>query len=223
MMKIQHALILSAGFGTRLKPITDTIPKVLVPVAGVAMLDRCVALLMQNGIKKIYVNTHYLSEKVQQHIQNANYDAEVISVHEEVILGTGGGIRNIFTKFDKEPLLVMNCDAFFYDENPLVNLISKWDGESMKFLALLRPVDGAKKGDFSIDEFGCLSRHEPRGYKFVGCYIISSQVMEKSPEGFFPITDIIFNYSREFFGIVNATRWLDIGTHDDLKLANTNN
>ncbi|MBU1172533.1 MAG: phosphotransferase [Proteobacteria bacterium] len=104
------AFILAAGYGTRLKPYTDSIPKPLFTVCGKAILDRTIDQLIYSGCQGIIINTHHLHEQIEHHIQKKRYPVPVVTRHEKEILDTGGGIRNVADFLGSEPFLVVNGD-----------------------------------------------------------------------------------------------------------------
>lgn len=104
------ALLLAAGFGSRLRPLTDNIPKCLVPIHGKPLLDYWLDLLIPNGIDRILINTHYLSDKVQQHISQSRWHGHIDQVHETKLLGTGGTLRANAHYFSNEAFFVAHAD-----------------------------------------------------------------------------------------------------------------
>ena len=228
--KIKTAMILGAGFGTRLKPLTDNIPKVLIKVAGISMLERIIIQLKAVGINKIIINTHYLHEKVDAFVQNIK-GIEVFLSHEPVILGTGGGILKAMQDFDIQQMLVVNCDCLLYANNdfsPYSQLIEAWKSDEMVMLALLHdkmklpyPI---QQGDFNLNENNLLIRDKSNDnkYIFLGAYILNKSIFKNHKPTFFPITDIIYNPDQELLpikGIVNSHQWFDTGNHKCLEIA----
>lgn len=108
---MKEGMILAAGFGTRLKPLTDTLPKALAPINGRPLLDIVICKFIDAGIKKIIINTHYLSNKIEEFLAGKNYPAEIIVSHEDDILGTGGGISKIREFISGDNFLVHNVDV----------------------------------------------------------------------------------------------------------------
>ena len=121
--KLTQAFILAAGFGTRLKPLTDNLPKALVKINGIAMLEILIEKLIQYGIQKIVINTHHFADKIEQFINDKKFDAEIILSYENKILDTGGGILHAKKYFDlQNNILIHNVDIIsnldlqkFYD------------------------------------------------------------------------------------------------------------
>ena len=134
---ISTGMILAAGFGTRLKPITLNKPKALVEVGGIPMLQRIIDQFRDLGIKKIIINTHYLAEQIEQFV-NKIKDIEILLSYEPNILDTGGGILNAITKFNIDTLLTVNCDCLLIADNtnPLNQLMENWNYKKMEILLL---------------------------------------------------------------------------------------
>ncbi len=230
--KLTTALILGAGFGSRLKPITDSTPKILVEVAGIPMLDRIITQLKNTGIKRVVINTHYLHEKVENYIKKIK-DIEIILSYEPVILGTGGGVLQAMELANTEELLIINCDCLLYsnkENKPFKQLLSKWNPEKMSMLALLHNKSDLpyplEKGDFNLDENNSLIYQTilPKQYIFLGCYVISKDVFKGMKIAYFPITDIFHKPSADllpFVGIVNKYKWFDTGNLKCLEVANS--
>lgn len=228
--KITTAMILGAGFGTRLKPLTDDTPKVLIKVAGVPMLMRIVDQLKLIGINKVIINTHYLPDKVAKFASGID-GIKIVLSHEPVILGTGGGILQAMQLYHVNEMLIINCDCLLYAPNniqPLNQLLEAWDAKTMSVLALLHDKLklslSIEKGDFNLDENQQLiyvTAYEKR-YIFLGAYILSRKIFKGREPVFFPITDIIqsIDSSLLFFkGVINQHQWFDTGNHECLAIA----
>ena len=111
-MKINTALILCAGFGRRLNPITFKTPKPLLKIKNLTLLERCINLVNSLGIKKVLINSFYLKEKIYEFIQNNDFDLEIEVIEDgNKILNTGGGILNLIDKSDEENYLIFNSDT----------------------------------------------------------------------------------------------------------------
>ena len=106
------ALILAAGFGTRLRPFTENTPKPLFTVAGISLLDILIGNLQEAGCSAVMVNTHHLHEKIEAHLAGKQYEIPVTTRHEPEILGTGGAIKNVADFWDERPFMVINSDIF---------------------------------------------------------------------------------------------------------------
>lgn len=226
--KPTKAVILAAGFGSRLRPITDTTPKALVEVAGKPMLLRNIELVKSLGIKDVIINTHYLADQINDFCRNIE-DTNITLVHEPEILETGGGILNIMSTIANEPLLVVNSDVVLQSNNahPLSELVNSWDSQNMELLALLeqnRTQYKRSNGDFNLSNTGkLLNEGEKKDYIFMGAYIISPEFFKGYNVHKFRVPEIIFKANGEdhkFFGIENTSTWFDIGSKESLEVAN---
>lgn len=226
---IKTAMILAAGFGKRLRPITESVPKALVPVDNRKMLDIIIAQIRGLGIDKIIINTHYLAEQIADHIKKYK-DFEIIISYEKEILGTGGGILNAMEKISQETYLVVNCDCLLLSDNginPLLQLSQVWNPDKMDFLLLSHPLEKApfhkKSGDYNLDKSGKIVKGMGKQhYIWSGAYIVKPEFFEGYQIQHFPITDITFSESKKdrCYGVINKGDWVDIGSLEALEYAN---
>lgn len=220
---IDAAMVLSAGFGTRLKPITDKTPKALVEVNGRPMLGRILDQLRESGVGDVVVNTHYLANQVHEFVSHYNDNYPVMNImisHEPEILDTGGGIKRAADLYDLNTMLMMNCDGYFV-ENPIDNILSKWDPNKMDALLALQPRVG-QKGDFNIAIDGSLLREEDNVYTFSGLRVMDvSDLRAKKEDKFSFTTDYLFPIlpNPKVLGYEDAVSWVDIGSLDSLRYA----
>ena len=127
-MKINTALILCAGFGKRLNPITIKTPKPLLIIKDLTLLDHCIKLIVKLEVKKILINSFYLKEQINEFVKNQNYNIEIKVIEDgESILDTGGGILNLIDKSDEENFLIFNPDTIWNNNyateiNQMINL-----------------------------------------------------------------------------------------------------
>jgi MurNAc alpha-1-phosphate uridylyltransferase len=216
--KIRKALILAAGFGNRLRPLTEKTPKPLLTVQGITMLERAIRKLVEAGIEEIVVNTHYHAEQIHDFLKG--YEAPNISLryeYESDILDVGGGVKNVMAKYSpNEPMLVMNSDILL--EGSLNPLINAWQKEKMHALLLLyKKQEG--RGDFNLATNNKIIRQPATGGEFTwtGVSIMHPQLFHNYNSKKFHITDILFRASPEdydsylYFGLVHNKKWLDIG------------
>ena len=140
MEKIDQAFVLAAGFGTRMRPLTDNCPKPLLEVNGITMLDRALNDLKTKEIKKVMVNCHYLSEMVEEHLKLRGDKNIELSIEDE-ILETAGGVKKEIHKFENSPMFVLNPDIICKQgsKNYLDNLSENWEEDKMDILLLLYP------------------------------------------------------------------------------------
>lgn len=227
---INTGMILAAGFGTRLQPLTLSKPKALVEVGGIPILQRIINQFKALGIKKIIINTHYLAEQIALFIKNIK-DMEILLSYEPTILDTGGGILNAMNKFDVDTLLTVNCDCLLISENanPLRQLVDKWDQEKMEILLLLQDkancFTSTKNGDFNLNKEGKIIRtNTAHKFMFPGAYIVNKKFFKGyNPDIPFSITQILFKADHAqlpYYGIENKYKWIDIGSIEALDIAN---
>jgi MurNAc alpha-1-phosphate uridylyltransferase len=137
-----HAFILAAGMGSRLRPYTDTLPKPLVPVNGKAMIDHTLDKLVALGIREVTVNLHYMADRMQEHLGERLAPRLTYSWERE-LLDTGGGLKKALYTMGRKPFFIFSGDTLWEDGvsgNTLANLAAAWD-DSMDLLLLLQPVD----------------------------------------------------------------------------------
>ena len=144
-MKINTALILCAGFGKRLNPITLKTPKPLLKIKDLTLLEHCINLIKQVGVKKIFINSFYLKEKINKFIEENNFEIEIKVIEDgNTILNTGGGVLNLISKINEDNYLVFNPDTI-WNNNYLIeieNMIELYFKKDLKNLLLL--VDKSK-------------------------------------------------------------------------------
>ena len=180
-MKINTALILCAGFGTRLSPITLKTPKPLLKIKDLTMLDNCINLILNLGIKKILINSFYLKEQINEFVKNHKYDIEINVINDgNCILNTGGGILNLIDKSKEENFLIFNPDTIWnknYTEeiNQMINLFFI---QKLKNILLLvdktLSFDENLGGDFGLEDN--LINKSNKNYIYTGCQILNRSV-----------------------------------------------
>jgi MurNAc alpha-1-phosphate uridylyltransferase len=217
-------MVMAAGLGKRMRPLTATRPKPLIEVAGRPLLDHVLERLRAAGVEKVVVNVHYLPGSVEAHLAKRVHGLEVvISDERDQLLETGGGMVKAEPLIDADPFLVVNSDNLWVDgpADTLKLLASHWDDERMDALLLLVPHARAQNhrgmGDFHMDRFGRLRRrHRGRVAPFVytGIQIISKRLLEGAPEGPFS-TNVLWDKAIEAgrcYGAVHQGLWFDVGT-----------
>lgn len=227
--KPRHGMILAAGLGLRMRPITDTLPKPLIPVAGQTLLDRALDHLEAAGVEEVVVNAHYLAEMVKEHVDLRSSPRSVVSVEEER-LETGGGVAKALPLLGNEPFFVVNGDALWIDglRPTLEVLADAWDGNRMDGILLLHATVSAHgydgMGDFLLAPDGSLTRRPERTmapYMFAGVQILHPRLFDDVPDGPFSL-NLLFDRSIEagrLFGIAHEGSWFHVGTPEDLEIA----
>lgn len=208
-------MIFAAGFGTRMRPLTDDRPKPLIPVAGRALIDHALDLARAAGVQRIVVNTHYRAEQMAAHLEGSGV---LISPEPGVILETGGGLKAALPMLGPGPVAVLNSDAIWTGANPLLELAQAWNDGRMEALLLLLSAKEARgpgaKGDFRLDDARRISRGQGgEDQVYLGASIIDPARMAAIP-------DPVFSLNRPWdqmitagtaFGTLHRGRWCDVG------------
>lgn len=230
--KVTRAMILAAGLGTRLRPITETIPKPLVPVGGRTMLDRSLDLAVAAGIEQAVVNIHYLGAQIVAHC--AGRDRPEIAISDETgqLLETGGGVVKALPLLGSDPFLLLNADTFWVEwgRSNLAAMIDLFDPERMDVLLMLcRLADTtghAGGGDFSMDDAGRLARladrSDPAGLLYAGATIYNPAIFEGAavePHSLNVYYDRAAEAGRLFGHVMADGHWFTVGTPDALPAA----
>jgi MurNAc alpha-1-phosphate uridylyltransferase len=223
-------MILAAGLGKRMRPVTDTLPKPLVPVGGRALIDHALDRAAESGIETAIVNVHYLADLVEAHVRARRRPKIVISDERGELLETGGGIRKALPLLGPDPFLVLNSDSLWIDgATPnLLSLQETWDPERMDILLLV--AEAAKslgyqgRGDFSIDGDGRLQRRGERPsvpFVYAGVAILKPQLFDDTPQGAFSL-NLVFDraiVAGRLYGMPLDGQWLHVGTPDAIAAA----
>ena len=217
-MKIRTALILCAGYGKRLQPITNDIPKPLLKVKNTNLLDNALNFVQSLGISNIKINTFYLSEKIQNFIESKNYHLNIDVVSDgEKILDTGGGILNLIKQSEDEDFLVLNPDTLW--NSNYINTFNKMEKyyfkNNVKNLLMVvnknKSFDNRFKGDFSLNK-NKLSKEIKNEFIYTGCQILNKKVFQKINSNIFPIyeiwNDLINN--KELYGYESLTEFIHL-------------
>ena len=223
-MSPKTAMVLAAGLGLRMRPITLTIPKPLVSVAGRTMLDRALDHLTAAGVTRKVVNTHWLADCIATHLCGRD---DIVLSHEEALLETGGGIANALPLLGPDPFYVANSDILWTDGAipALARLAAAWDEERMDALLLMQSTASAVgyegRGDFFLDASGIPRRSrdpEVAPFLFSGVQILHPRLFEGAPSGKFSL-NVLFDRALDegrLYGIVHDGRWFHVGTPDAL-------
>jgi N-acetyl-alpha-D-muramate 1-phosphate uridylyltransferase len=224
------AMIMAAGLGKRMRPLTATKPKPLVEVAGQALLDHVLDRLRAAGVKKVVVNVHYLADAVEAHLASRRHGLDVvISDERKLLMETGGGLVQAAGLIDADPFFAINSDNLWIDgpADTLKLLASHWDEAKMDALLLLVPLARARNhrgmGDFHMDRQGRLRRREKSRvapFVYTGIQMLSKRLLRDAPEGPFS-TNLLWTRAIEegrCFGAVHQGLWFDVGTPRSIKL-----
>lgn len=224
MIKVETAMVMAAGLGKRMRPLTETRPKPLVEVAGKAMIDYCFDKLADAGIGKAVVNVHYLADMMEAHLAVLPYPIEIrVSDERAQLLETGGGLVQAESMIDEENFFCINSDNLWTDgqENSLHRLARTWDEDRMDALLLLVPHSSAHNykgsGDFHLDEENRISRKlsgQEAPLIFSGIQLISKRLLRDAPTGPFS-TNIFWERAigeGRLFGMVHEGEWFEVGS-----------
>jgi len=218
------AMVMSAGLGTRMRPLTDRIPKPLLEVAGKPLIDHVLDHLDHAGVELAVVNVHYLAEPLEEHLKmRGRAPNVVISDERDLLLETGGGLVRAQSMIGCDPFLSLNSDNLWTDGvgDTLVRLAEAWDGEAMDALLLLVPLGSAHnhggRGDFFLEADGRVRRRgeaDSAPFVFTGIQMIAKRLLRDAPEGPFS-TNILWDRAigeGRCFGAVHDGQWFDVGT-----------
>jgi MurNAc alpha-1-phosphate uridylyltransferase len=225
---IDSAIILAAGRGERMRPLTDTVPKPLIPVAGRSMLDRSLDRLLAFGVRNIVVNVHHLGQQIADRL---NGQAKII--FEDRLLETGGSVKNALPLLGNKAFYVLNGDGLWTDgpEAPVLSrLDGRWDAERMDALLLLHPLykmigrEPRDRGDYFVEPRGRL-RHRGTAplspYMFASLSVCSARLFRDSPDGPFSLLQLWHRAEADgrLHGMIHDGGWFHIGTPEALATA----
>jgi MurNAc alpha-1-phosphate uridylyltransferase len=221
----ETAMVMAAGIGKRMRPLTATRPKPLIQVAGQPLLDHVFDRLRAAGIKRAVVNVHYLADALEAHLKNRVKGIDVvISDERDQLMETGGGIVKARDLIGDKPFVVANADNLWVDgpADTIKLLASRWDDDLMDALLLVVPLARAHNhgglGDFHLDANGRITGRRKPGrvapFVYTGVQILSPRLIHDWPEGPFS-TNIFWNRAIEAgraYGFVHQGLWFDVGT-----------
>lgn len=229
--KIHCALILAAGFGTRLKPITNSTPKCLVQVAGFPIMEYAInrmhKLLQLNLITdgKIHINTHYLASQVFNFVERHNMHDSIVLLHENKILDTGGAIKNLCAhkKQNNLNVLVQNVDSLFYGRGFIENFARSYKGQEF-YIAIVpkNTLELELPGDFNIDESGKLVFKKGGEYTYTGLAIYNSKNFVLYKNNVFSIANLLRdkNFEISYYILPQNSKWVSVETPEILEYIN---
>ncbi len=221
---IESAMVMGAGIGKRMRPLTATRPKPLVRVAGKALIDHSLDRIEAAGIGHVVVNVHYLADALEAHLaaQKRNFTV-AISDERGQLLETGGGMVKALPLLTGDPILIVNSDNIWTDgpQDSIRNLARHWDGDRMDALLLVIRQASATghggRGDFHMDAGGRLSRRKPgrvAPFVYTGIQLVSRRFLDDAPEGPFS-TMLLWERAiaaGRLYGLSHMGQWFDVGT-----------
>lgn len=227
-MTIKNAMVLAAGLGTRMRPITDTIPKPLVKIAGKPMIDYALDSLVEAGVETVVVNVHHHADQMIAHL-GARSDVEIlISDERSQLMNSGGGLAKGLKLLEPGPVFVMNADLFWIGEMPnavsnLRRLAHFFDPTRMDMALLCVDMDRTTghngKKDFNLADDGKLTRYrdrDPFPVVYAGAIAMNSRLLDDAPDDAFNL-NIYFDRAIEkdrLFGLSLDGHWITVGTPD---------
>jgi MurNAc alpha-1-phosphate uridylyltransferase len=234
MTEARTAMVLAAGYGERMRPLTLRMPKPLVPLAGRPLLDHVLDRLAAAGVKTAVVNVHYLPEQLEAHLAARKGKPPEILVSDErgVLLDTGGGTKKALALLGHGPFFIHNADtAWSEGATPaLSRMLRLWDPAAMDCLLLLAPVTTSigyhAKGDFSMSPDGRLARRkgdELVPFAFAGVSLCDERLFKDSPDGPFSL-NLLWDRALakgKLYGMRLDGRWMHVGTPEALAEAET--
>ncbi|SKA03385.1 nucleotidyltransferase family protein [Consotaella salsifontis] len=224
------AMMLAAGLGKRMRPITSTIPKPLIEVGQKSLIDYGLDALSRNGVSKVVVNVHYMADLMQAHLKKRKDMEIVVSDEREKLLDSGGGIVKALPLLGEEPFFVINADTFWIDgyRDNLDLLADLWDPEKMDILLLIATMEQASgyegRGDFAMDVEGRLKRVKERTmspFIYAGAALFKPEVFDgyqANPFSLNRIFDTAIDSDR-LFGARLDGLWITVGTPEAVHMA----
>lgn len=216
------AMVMAAGLGKRMRPLTATMPKPMVRVAGKPLIDHTLDRLADAGVARAVVNVHYLADALEAHVTGRASPKVTISDERDALLETGGGMIKAQGLLP-DPFFCLNSDNIWLDgpRNAFADLSMLWDAERMDALVLVVPHKRAANfdgpGDFHLDAAGKVSRRQPgriAPFIYTGIQLVSHRLLRDAPEGKFS-TNILWNRAIEegrLFGLPFTGDWFEVGT-----------
>ena len=216
------AMIMAAGMGKRMRPLTATQPKPMVRVAGKALIDHALDRLEEAGVARAVVNVHYLADALEAHVLDRAVPKVTISDERAQLLETGGGLIKAQGQLP-DPFFCLNADNIWLDgpRNAFADLSARWNADEMDALLLLvghaQAANFAGQGDFYMDPVGRLQRRQPgriAPFIYTGIQLVSHRLLRDAPQGKFS-TNILWNRAIEegrLFGLAFTGQWFEVGT-----------
>jgi MurNAc alpha-1-phosphate uridylyltransferase len=223
-------MVLAAGMGTRMHPLTDKMPKPLVTVGGKPLVDHVLDRLAAAGVERAVVNVHHFAEQLEHHLTARKNPRIVISDERGLLLGTGGGLVKALPALGDELFFLINSDTLWIDgvQPNLARLAAAFDAAAMDALLLLAPATGsigyAGRGDFAMAPGGQLqsrAEREVAPFVYAGAAILARALFDRAPEGEFALTALFERAAQKdrLHGLRLEGLWMHVGTPDAIALA----
>ena len=229
-VKPTKAMVLAAGLGLRMRPLTETMPKPLVPVAGQPLLDHVLDKLAAANVDEAVVNVHYLPDMIIDHVKSRTLPKITISDERDQVLCTGGGVVKALPLLGDAPFYHLNADTMWIDgaRPNLARLAESFDPAKMDILLLMAPtansIGYSGKGDYEMRPDGTLRRRKENQvvpFVYAGVAIISPAIFKDAPEGEFALTKLFdrANEAERLYGLRMDGVWMHVGTPDAVRAA----
>jgi N-acetyl-alpha-D-muramate 1-phosphate uridylyltransferase len=229
MTRAATAMVLAAGLGERMRPLTLRMPKPLVPIAGRPLIDHVLGRLAAAGVETAVVNVHYLPDQIEAHLVNRRGlpPKTLVSDERGVLLDTGGGTKRALPLLGRGPFFIHNADSVWSEgaSPALSRMLKKWNPATMDCLLLLAPaatsIGYAARGDFSMTADGRLARRGPDEivpFAFAGVSLCDESLFADAPDGRFSL-NLLWDRSLakgRLYGIRLDGRWMHVGTPEAL-------
>ena len=227
-----RAMVLAAGLGTRMRPLTLTRPKPLISVAGTPLIDRGLDRLADAGVETAVVNVHHMAEQIEDHLRTRTTPRIVFSDERDQLLETGGGVAKALPLLGSAPFFLLNSDSFYVEDgsNNLNRLAARWDDTAMDILLLLaekaRSFGYDGKGDFCRAPSGRLKRRPATASTalvYTGVGILHPRLFGGAPKGAFSL-NVLFDAAiaaGRLYGELLAGTWIHVGTPEAIGSAET--
>ncbi len=219
----ETAIVLAAGLGTRMRPLTDKTPKPLLKVCDKTLIDYALDTLAATGVGKTVVNVHYLADQIENHLEDRISPEIIVSDERGELLDSGGGAKKALDWLGPKPFYLLNADSFWVNdqERNLAIMADVWDADKMDILLLVANHDQAVgfdgKGDFFMAPDGRLTRRGKRPsapYIYAGAGIYSPKIIANGPDGAFSL-NLLFDEAIKkgrFYAVPMKGLWLHVGT-----------
>jgi N-acetyl-alpha-D-muramate 1-phosphate uridylyltransferase len=229
-VKPVKAMVLAAGLGVRMRPLTDHMPKPLVQVAGRALLDHVLDKLGDAGVAEAVVNVHYLPDQIIDHVATRTRPRVIISDERDQVLGTGGGVVKALPLLGDAPFFHVNADTMWIDgvRPNLARLAEAFEPSRMDILLLMAPTTSSigynGRGDYAMLPDGALRKrkeHQVVPFVYAGAAILSPSLFANAPSGEFSLTKLFdaANEQERLFGLRLDGVWMHVGTPEAVHAA----
>ena len=227
-MKVKKAIILGAGFGKRMRPITKKIPKPLVKIHGVTLLENSIKFLNSLDVKHIVVNSHHLHKEIIDFVKRKKFSSKVnVIVEKRKILDTGGGILNASKKFKKQIFFVLNPDTIWRkgyrkEFRKLERIYLKNKKPTMLLVPKNKSYDRSFRGDFNLNSKNEILRQKNNRFIFTGAQIINRSIFKKRKIKPFSMNEVWDNLikKKELLGVISRQRFFHINSYKIFKKIN---